>query len=156
MLLLSTGWLGSSCTSVFLPPLEPSTAPEELEVAFHRAVIERHPVLVVTVTNRSIAPICIKAEALRPHAFEMHLRLRDAWGRRVGYTESGFLPSPLEGLVKVDPGAQVGSYYGFWRFKLGGRKPSPPRGSRVLASFRYGHCHDGAWSAQLTTEWQPI
>lgn len=133
--------------------------------------IEDRPALVVAITNRSSAPICIRADALRnPGSYEMEIRLRDARGRRVSlHRGGGYVPMPLNEIVRMEPGMRARGQYYLDRFKrIGPRRPLP-NGWSAQAGFQYGDCHpreaycDGriglcpdAWSSRATSAWQPL
>lgn len=133
--------------------------------------IEDRPALVVSITNRSNAPMCIRAEALRnPWSNEIHLRLRDARGRQVGlYRAHGSSEPQLDETVRLEPGMATQGQLYLERFKRVGQGRPLPTGWRVQAQVPYGDCQpreaycDGRvglcpddWSARATSSWQPL
>lgn len=144
----------------------------DLEIALGAGWAEDRPTLVVTITNRSNAPICISADVLRnPESHELDLRLRDARGNRVSaYRVSGYIEPPLREIVRVEPGmSSRGQYYLDSRFGRIGRRLRLPNGWRAQALFQFGNCQpreaycDGriglcpdAWSARAVSTWQPL
>ena len=142
-----------------------------LAIALSPGWIEERPALVVSVTNRSDAAICIRADAIRnPGSYEMDIRLRDARGRRVRlYPARGYFEPPLDEIIRVEPGTSLEGQYYLDRFEpIGARRPLP-RGWQAQARVKYGNCQpreaycDGriglcpdAWSSRATSRWQPL
>lgn len=129
----------------------------DLDLVLSRDAADR-ATLLVTVTNRSANPVCIRAEALQnPHSGEMHLRLRDANGRPLEYYKhTGIIPPPLTGVVRLAPGSTVrGRFRLDTRFRRIAAEQRLPLGWSAQAAFRYGHCDD-VWSLQASSTWQRI
>lgn len=115
------------------------------------------PILLVALTNRSQADVCIRAELLQnPYTYEMDVRLRDRDGRPVRFKRPGFVREPHIEAVRIAPGAKVqGRYDLAQRFKLPGEGKLLPRGMAAQATARYDAC-DGSLSRQASSDWQPI
>lgn len=139
------------------PTPRAGNVPEELAVTLSRGVVENRPVIVVSISNRSSIPACIRAETLQnPYSYEMELWLRDSRSRPFGYHQEGFIPPTIPGTVRVDPGSTAqGRYFLDSRFKRIGPERPLPSALFAKASFRYSHC-DNVWSMRATTHWQPI
>jgi hypothetical protein len=129
----------------------------DLAISLHRDVSGVRPVLVVTITNRSDKPVCLRAEVLQnPYSYEMNLRLRDRSRRPVRYRESGFVPPPIRGHVRLDPGATGrGEYFLDSRFRLRAAGNPFPSGMSAQAAFPYDYC-DGSTSLRAASTWQPL
>jgi len=79
--LLSATCASGACATAVGDEISPTG---ELAISLSRSVLERRPILVVTITNRSASPICIQAEVLKnPNSEEMHLIVRNVRGRTV-------------------------------------------------------------------------
>jgi hypothetical protein len=102
-------------------------------------------------------PICIRSEILRnPYAQEMELWLRDGKGHKLAFLDPGFIPPPLEGVVRVEPGqSESGHYFVRGRFKLPDGGMSIPTGATARVTFRYGYCDD-SMALRAKTPWQRI
>lgn len=129
----------------------------ELAISLSRDVLAMRPILVVTITNHSERPICIRKEMLEnPNSEEIGLMVRNARARTVSLRwREGFIIPSIAGLVRVAPGDTArGQYYLDWRLRLreGGRFP---RGMTARVSYEYDHCGDSA-PMRSTSAWQPL
>lgn len=115
------------------------------------------PVLQVTIENRTRGPLCVRADALRnPRSGEMRLYLRDARGRELRWQDSGFIPPPIEGVVKIEPASSVeGFHYLRGRFVGTDGMAQLPQGWHARVAVRYGPCED-PFSYWAASGWQPI
>lgn len=128
-----------------------------LSISLVRETMDARPVLAVTITNVSGNPICMLADALQnPNSGEMHLRLRDSRGRPLAFYPRGFVPPPLEGVVRIDQHASVtGRYYLDTRFRRINSDRPFPAGLSARASFLYDYC-DNTWTLRAMSAWQAI
>jgi hypothetical protein len=129
----------------------------DLAISLHREVSGGHPVAVVTITNRSDKPVCLRAEILQnPDSYEMDLRLRDRGRRPVRFHEPGYVLPPIRGNVRLEPGQTArGQYFLDSRFRLRrAGNPFPP-GMSAQAAFQYDYCDDTS-SLRATSAWQSI
>jgi len=151
---LLCGIATAACTTP--QPVQPA-ASGDLALSLARASSEAGPGLVVAMTNRSQADVCIRAELLKnPYSYEMHIRLKDARGRAVPLKRSGYLNELIMDPVRIAPGASVeGRYLLGWRFKLPSSGKALPEGISARATLRYDAC-DGSLSQQATSAWQRI
>jgi hypothetical protein len=149
---------------------QPGTA-GDLGITLNSGWLDNRPTLVASITNRSHAPLCIRAEALRnPWSNEIRLRLRDTRGRRVAlHPEHGSSEPQLDQIVRLEPGATAQGQLYLERFKRVGQGRPSPHGWRVQAQVPYGNCQpreaycDGriglcpdAWSSRAVSTWQPL
>lgn len=152
--LLSATCASGACATAVGDEISPTG---ELAISLSRSVLERRPILVVTITNRSASPICIQAEVLKnPNSEEMHLIVRNVRGRTVRLRwREGFIIPSIPGLVRLRPGeATRGQYYLDWRLGLreGGRFP---RGMSAHVTYEYTHCDESA-PLRAPSAWQPL
>jgi hypothetical protein len=135
----------------------PAVATADFVLALTRTSNEGRPVLVVTMTNRSQADVCIRAELLKnPNTYEMDIRLRDGNGSSVKFKDVGFLREPIMDPVRITPGLSVqGHYYLDARFNLPGDGKRLPNGASARVALHYDGC-DGSLSQQATSAWQRI
>lgn len=154
--LLTFGGCAGGITGI-VPVIPQNTG--EADVAFHLTSGTSHlePVLRVILENRTGTALCVRAEALRnPRTQEMMLYLRDARGREVRWRDPGFIPAPIEGTVRIEPGrTAAGEYYLRARFLRLGNAPAIPSGWSARAAVRYGECDDASahWAM---SGWQGI
>jgi hypothetical protein len=137
--------LASCATPERLPSSQSSRAAENaLHLDIEGRSIGGRPAMVVTLTNRSRTPICVRGDAVEnPYSYEMELRLRDAHGRKVGLHPSGFIPPPLQTLIQLAPGKSAqGHYWLDTRFKGIGEGDWVPSAWRARAAVRFGTCAD--------------
>lgn len=129
----------------------------DMEISLSRGVVDKRAAVLVAITNQSRNSICIRTEALRnPESGEMHISLRDSLGNTLGYRDSGFIPPPLEGATRLEPGETVQAHnFIDWRFPLAHHGIPFPDGMTAQVSFHYGYCDD-VWSLRATSTWQPI
>jgi hypothetical protein len=129
----------------------------DLAISLHRDVSGVRPILVVTITNRSDKPVCLRAEVLQnPYSYEMNLGLRDRGRRPVRYYEPGFLTPPIRGNVRLEPGETGrGQYFLDARFRLRAAGNPFPSGLSARAAFAYDYCEDSA-PLRATSAWQPL
>lgn len=146
------------CLTVSFPAVARS---DDLAISLSRDVAAGRPVLAMTVVNRSERTICLRAELLgNPGTGEIApIRLRDARGRpiRASRDPEGYIPRPIPGVVRLDPGDVTRAhYYIDWRFDWPGGmgRPLPPAMSAQV-TFRYGYCEDTR-ALRATSTWQPI
>jgi hypothetical protein len=159
----------SACAPTLRPQPVAVDGPEMTLALGHS---EHGAIIIISIRNRSDAPFCISAEAIRnPDTIEMELRLRDPGGAPVRVlTRHPFTSQPIRETVRVDPSASVeGRYYLDSRFPPAatGRPLSP--GYRARARFHYGDCHpieaycDGrigtcpdVWSLRADSGWRRL
>lgn len=129
----------------------------DVEISLSRGGAGLRPSVIVAITNRSRSPICIPNEAMQnPESGELHVSLRDSLGRAVTYRPSGFIPPPIEGARRVEPGETVRARpFIDSRFLLENDGVPFPEGMSAQVYFPYDHCDD-SWSSQATSTWQPI
>lgn len=155
---LSIVALLTACTrEMDTPPANVPAGPaHDLSISLSRDLAEPW-VLVVTILSRSQNPICIRTDALRnPNSGQMHLELRDSRGRPLASRPSGFIPPPLEGLVRLEPGASTrGHYHLNLRFRRISSSRPFPAGLSAEASFLYDYC-DNSWALQARSNWQTL
>jgi hypothetical protein len=149
------------CVACATPNAGRPAAEGELAISLSRDVSREvsgtWPILVVSITNRSQHQICIQRDTLQnPDSYGMELHLYDARGRAVRPGPEGFIPPPLEGIVRLEPGGSTrGQYYLNGRFRLRGAGTPFPRGMSAQVSFAYGYCgHD--WELRATSTRQAI
>jgi hypothetical protein len=149
------------CVACATPGAGRPRAEGELAIALSRDVSREvsgtWPILIVSITNRSPHQICIQRDTLQnPDSYGMELHLYDARGRAVRPGPEGFIPPPMEGIVRLEPGGNTrGRYYLNGRFELGeNATPLPPR-MNAQVSFPYGYCED-TWARRATSARQPI
>jgi hypothetical protein len=130
---------------------------DEIAVSLSRDSASAKPTLLVRVTNHSPHQICIWRDAIQnPYSYEMNLKMRDGKGRAVRYNEPGYIDEPLEGVVRLEPGAEVeGRFYIHPRFKLQNQGRPFPRGMSIRVSFSYHHCNEPT-ELRATSSWQRI
>jgi hypothetical protein len=138
------------------PRVELAPQPD-VDISFTRSVERDRPMLLVTISNRSVRPICVQRELLQHrYTYAMDLRMRDGKGHELSRYDPGFLPPPLAGTIMIRPGeSESGSYYLDARFKLPENGKIVPKGATVRASFRYGLCEEVS-SVTVTSSWLPI
>jgi hypothetical protein len=129
----------------------------DLAISLRRDVSDARPVVVVTITNRSDKPVCLRAEILQnPYSYEMDLRLRDRGRRRVRFHEPGYIPPRIRGNVRLEPGETGrGQYFLDSRFRLRAAGNPFPSGLSARAAFLYDYCDDSA-PLRATSAWQPL
>lgn len=142
-----------------------------LAIALSPGWIGDRPAVVTSITNRSSAPICIRAEALRnPWSNEITLRLRDERGRRISlYRAHGSSEPQLDETVRLEPGMSARGQLYLERFKRVGNGRALPNGWRIQADIPYGDCQPreaycvgrvglcpNDWSSRATSTWQPL
>lgn len=131
----------------------------ESSLAFHLTpgISQSGPILRVTVENRTGDTLCVRAEALRnPLTQEMMLYLRDMRGRELQWRDPGFIPPPIEGVVRIGPGnTATGEYYLRGRFVQRHGSDEIRQGWSARAAVRYGQC-DNATSHWAMSSWQRI
>jgi hypothetical protein len=139
------------------PDVASPASPGDLTILLHRDASGAHPILVVTITNRSDKPVCLPAEVLQnPDSYEMDLRLRDRGRRPVRSHEPGFLIPPIRGSVRLEPGQTArGQYFLDSRFRLRAAGNPFPSGMSAQAAFPYDYCDDTS-SLRAASAWQSI
>jgi len=147
------------CVACATPDAIRRSAEADFAISLSRDVSENRPVLVVTITNRSQSQLCIQKETLQnPRTHQMELHLYDARGRAVRPSGGGgFLPPPLEGNVRLEPGEVArAEYFLDRRFRLPGGGTPFPSGMRAHVSFPYGRDCSEVWALRATSARQPI
>lgn len=156
--LMLWGCTDPSASVVPVPPVLPqNTGESALAFQLARGTSEDGPLLNVTVQNRSPNALCVRTEALRnPLTQEMMLYLRDARGRELLWLDSGFIPPPMEGVMRLEPGSRAeAGYYLSGRFLRRESFDEIPQGWSARAAVRYGTCENPTmhWAASA---WQPL
>lgn len=125
-------------------PIWEPTAPSDLEITLRRDLDDRESeVFVLRIVNRSQNPVCLSAGVVRNrYSTELWTRYRDARGRdRTNYAQ-GFIPPPLPGSVRIEPGSGVEGRHSLVGFR-GVRESQPfPREWEAQVGFEYGYCSD--------------
>jgi hypothetical protein len=134
-----------------------TTATSDMTIMISRDEASAQPAVFVNIINKSKVPICISLDALQnPYSYEMHLKMRTSSGRPVRYNDPGYIPEPVTGIVRLEPGSSAkGRAYIYPRFKLRNRGRPIPLGMMIQASFPYNHC-DIPLRIQANSSWQPI
>lgn len=139
------------------PVVPENTGESALAFRLAPGTSEFGPVLRVAIENRTQSPLCVRAEALRnPRSGEMRLYLRDARGRELRWQSLGFIPTPIEGVVRIEPASSVeGFHYLRGRFVGTDGLAQLPPGSQARVAVRYGPCKDPR-SHWAVSGWQPV
>ena len=157
--MMQANWSGTALLLISCahPQSSGTTAPQDLGIVLSLAVSNSAPVLIATVVNRGETPVCIATEALQNrYTLEMNLKLRDSSGAPLKHERPGFIPPPLQGTVRLEPGASTtGEYYIRARFNLRGTKSLKPGTASARAAFQYDHC-DGSRTLPADSGWQRI
>lgn len=143
------------CVACTTPDGGQPAAEGGLAISLGRDVSDNRPVLVVTIANRSQSQLCIRRDTVQnSDTHQMGVYLYDARGRAVR-EGAGYVPPPMEGLVRLEPGEVArGQYYLDLHFRLGtDGRPFPP-GMSARVSIPYSHCDD-VWALATSTR-QPI
>ena len=134
-----------------------NTGQSALAFQLARGTSEFGPILQVTIQNQTTSALCLRADALRnSRTQEMLIYLREAGSRELQWQNPGLIPPPLEGAIRIEPGASAQG-----RYSLRGRFPgsdaweSLPQGWQARVAVSYGRCDDATaqWAA---SDWQPI
>jgi hypothetical protein len=145
------------CVACATPGDGPAVAQSGLDISLNRAS-PTLPILVMTITNRSGSPICIQRDLLEnPNTYYLELHLYDAVGGAVSqWEEGGYVPPPLEGVVRLGLGEVARARYNLdTRFRLAAGDTPLADGMSAQVSFAYGYCgHD--WELRATSTRQAI
>lgn len=116
-----------------------------------------HLYALVRMRNQSDHPICIDRDILENDAsWALHLDLRRRSHRPIAFGNPGYVPAPLEGVVTLQPGAEVTARTVVSiRFVVAERELVAARDLEMSAEFTARACA-GAAKYRITTGWRPF